>query len=111
MTWIISQEKVLPSILEKFKSKISADAILMHAVSSHINSMYKLDLTVVGLLRNLQSMIYINFVLTKHSHHLQMLPYHPNQVTRMQPHHQVVSQGINTKITSSKNQLSVIPVM
>ena len=74
--------------------------------------MYMLDLTIVGLLRDLQSMIsIINLEQTKHPHHHQVLPHHPHQAARMQPHHQLVSQGIKTKAASSKSQMSVVPVM
>ena len=55
---------------------------------SHENHVYA-GVTVVGLLRGLQSRIYmINLEQTNQPHHHQVLPHHPNQVPRMQPHHQ-----------------------
>ena len=77
----------------------------------HTKIMYMLDVTVVGLLRGLQSRIYmINLEQTNQPHHHQVLTHHPNQVPRMQPHHQrcfkksivsdsryVILQGTKTK--------------
>ena len=149
----ICREKVLQFVLEKFKSKLPVDATLkdlicnwnlstfplhtmiLQTVLFRMNSMYMLDVTVVGLLGDLQSRIYIiNLEQNNQPHHHQALPHHPNQVPRMQPHHQeyvfkrsivsdsryIILQGTKTKtnlkcliflIFNRKKHLNVILII